>query len=167
MDYSNSEEIPADLEEIAARLREQRAEATPFDLDRIKLRAMKQAETTPPNLYTRKKGQFMKSRLALVLVLATGMLMGTTGATLAVTGSSGSGSAAENQYTPPKQDDDNGATLGASDSGGLSDPDLQVAATSDSGSLPFSGFAAVPLLVLGIGFLLLGLVMRRGRASTS
>ncbi len=43
----------------------------------------------------------MKSRLALTLLLVAGFMLSTTGATLAISGSSGHGSAATNQYIQP------------------------------------------------------------------
>ena len=43
----------------------------------------------------------LKSRLALTALIAVGAMMSGTGATLAVTGSSGSGSAEQHQYTTP------------------------------------------------------------------
>ena len=43
----------------------------------------------------------LKSRLALTALIAVGAMMSGTGATLAVTGSSGSGSAEKHQYTTP------------------------------------------------------------------
>ncbi len=49
--------------------------------------------------FGKKKGTFMKSRLAVVMVLALGMVcLGGSGAALAASGSSGSGSAGSAQY---------------------------------------------------------------------
>ena len=119
----------------------------------------------------------MKSRLALTAVVAVGLMLSTTGATLAITGSSGSGNAAQSQYqnvsptteeggetSPPtkKAASRKASRLAANGSG----PEVQaaateqVAATGDSGSLPFTGFVAIPLLVIGVGLLSAGLLLR-------
>ncbi|HEX2161456.1 MAG TPA: hypothetical protein VHF88_06510 [Thermoleophilaceae bacterium] len=96
MDQSNNP-APGDLSEVADRLRESRSVPTPLELDELKLRARHQAarSSTSPG------GNMLKSRLALTALIAVGAMMSGTGATLAVTGSSGSGSAEEHQYTTP------------------------------------------------------------------
>lgn len=173
MNYSNRDRFPAELEEIEARLRAERVTAGPLELDRIKLRAIQQADRPQLGFISRKKGTLMKSRLALMLMIATGVVMSTTGATLAISGSSGSGSAAENQYCTAgddseacDRDDDPAVVLGSSDEGdaavaGVPPPEEQVAtASTDSGTLPFTGFAAIPLLILGLGFVSVGLLLR-------
>lgn len=98
----------------------------------------------------------MKSRIALMFVIALGMLMGTTGVTMAVSGSSGSGSAAEKQYCEAGEDcGDTEIVLGSDD------PGEQVeTANTDPGTLPFTGFAAIPLMILGLGFVSIGLLLR-------
>lgn len=163
MNYSDRDHSPAELEGIEARLRAERATATPLDLDRMKLRAIQQADRPQDSYYTRQKGTLMKSRLALTFVIATGMLMGTAGATLAISGSSGSGSAAENQYCEAGDEgcgEDPSVVLGASDEG-VPPPEAQVeTANTDPGTLPFTGFAAIPLMILGLGFVSVGLLLR-------
>lgn len=177
MHRSNRDRIPARLERVVARLRRERATTTPLELDRIKLQAMRQAERPRPSFYARQKGMLMKSRLALMALVATGLMLSTTGATLAITGSSGSGNAAQSQYqnvapvtgeggepspTTEEGGEPQGKTLGGNGSG----PEVQaaateqVAATGDSGSLPFTGYLAIPLLVVGVGLLSLGMVLR-------
>ena len=115
----------------------------------------------------------MKSRLALMLMIVAGLMMSTTGATLAITGSSGSGSAAVNQYdtVAPQQDDGDqpeAGTLGTEDSGddgedGDTAPVAeQVEVAGDDGdSLPFTGFVAIPLLLGGVALVSVGAVLRR------
>jgi hypothetical protein len=176
MDYSNRDRTPADLEETAARLRVERATATPLELDRIKLQAMRQSERPRPSLYARKKGMFMKSRLALTLTIAAGFMLSTTGATLAITGSSGSGSAAQNQYgqvLPANEGGNNNKNdqLGANKSSStepVAAEQVQVASSS-GGSLPFTGFVAIPLLIVGVGLISFGAILRRktGRRPTA
>lgn len=165
MDYQERDGIPAELEHVAARLREQRTTPTAMELDRMKLRILERAGQPRPGLISRKKETWMKSRFALTLVIATGLLMGTGGATMAVTGNSGSGSAADKQYSPANVAGDKSggddAVLGSSSGGDVADPSEQVATASSSpDSLPFSGFAAIPLLVLGTVLLIGGTALR-------
>jgi hypothetical protein len=101
MDNSNRNLTPSELEPIEALLRAERATASPLDLDRLKLQAIGRAERSQTSIYARTKGSLMKSRLALTLLLVVGFMFSTTGATLAISGSSGSGSAAGNQYVSP------------------------------------------------------------------
>ena len=178
MDYSNRHRSPADSEETTERLlRAERATATSLDLDRIKLQAIRQAERPRPSFYARQKGMLMKSRLALTMVIAAGFMLSTTGATLAITGNSGSGSAAQSQYQNihpidtgnENEGNDAPVVLGTedtADSAPQAPAAEQVAVVSDSDSLPFTGFVAIPLLLIGIALLSLGAVLRRkaGRA---
>ncbi len=114
----------------------------------------------------------MKSRVAVVMVLALGVFMSGTGATLAVSGISASGSASSAQYPDDTPRGDNGV-LGTRGSGGNKDEQQpasavagetqsfrQVASTSSSGSLPFTGFLAIPVLIVGFGLLGAGVAMR-------
>jgi hypothetical protein len=173
MDHSNRDRTPADLSTIAERLREERPTATALELDRIKLRARSQAQRSATGIYALKKGSLMKSRLALMLMIVAGLTMSTTGATLAITGSSGSGSAAVNQYdtVAPQQDEGDqpeAGTLGTEDSGDDGDDgdtapvaeQVEVAG-DDGGSLPFTGFIAIPLLLGGVALVSVGAVLRR------
>ena len=56
MHHSNRDRTPAKLEGVVARLRRERASATPLEFDRIKLQAMRQAERPQPSFYARQKG---------------------------------------------------------------------------------------------------------------
>ena len=145
-----------DFDDIVRLLREERPEASELELDRIKRRVMAR---------TPRKGQPMRSRLAILAMLVLGMLMSGTGAGLAVQGfGDGSDDASEAQY-PPKNE---GNVLGEEDSGGnLPDEeavqeDAQVAQQVEAGdSLPFTGFVAIPVLVGGVALLAGGMVLRR------
>lgn len=168
MDRNDRDRTPADLVRIEQRLREERPLATPLELDRIKLRARHQAERPGTSFYARQKGKLMKSRLALVLMIALGLMMSTTGATLAISGSSGSGSAAQNQYdtVQPQQtggDQPQAETLGDTGNEVPTEAEqVEVADTSDEGgSLPFTGFVAIPLLIGGVALVSAGAVLRR------
>jgi hypothetical protein len=205
MDHSKRNRTPAELEGIEAALRAERHEATPLELDRIKLQAIRQAERSRPSLYARKKGTLMKSRLALTLLLVAGFMLSTTGATLAISGSSGNGGAASTQYVSPgtgggnhpehevkgvneqggkENCKSNGGNNGGGGNGGAGNgggencntpaPTLeptaevevapvaaeQQAVVSSGSSLPFTGFVAIPLLVIGLGLIVVGAVLR-------
>jgi hypothetical protein len=129
----------------------------------------------------------MKSRLALVSVLALGVFMSGTGATLALSGTSGSGSASSAQYPPEHEHEEHlcesGSGSGGGGNGGESGSgcnhesehcgptssggngeacetqEVRQVETS-SGSLPFTGFMAIPVLIIGLGLLGGGVAMR-------
>jgi hypothetical protein len=143
-----------------------------LELDKIKQRARRQAADQ-----SRRK-QSMKSRLAIVAMVAFGMLFSTAGAGLAVSGiTSDSNNASVAQYaTPTPTPGDEGGVLPAEETnnapaGGVlpaeasqpaeaAQPARQVAATTAS-QLPFTGFAAIPVMLGGIALLTGGLVLRR------
>lgn len=137
----------------------------------------------------------MKSRVALVAVLALGVFMSGTGATLAVSGLANTGSASSAQYPGENGKKshhlvegenssggkcDNGSNSAASGNGNGSGSSSdkcanskpvpaatvetqaveQVAVTGSSSSLPFTGFLAVPVLIVGLGLLGAGVAMR-------
>ena len=86
--------LPEDLRDLAGRLRDQRAEATGLELDRMKTRAMAKAASSRP------KGFALRSRgMAAVLTLA--LMAAGTGGVLAGGGhGKGGGSSAKSQYKP-------------------------------------------------------------------
>jgi hypothetical protein len=208
---SNRNRIPAELQDIEDTLRANRHEASPLELDRIKLQAIRQADQGRPSFVARQKGAFMKSRLAMMLVIAAGFLLSTTGAGLAISGSSGSGSAAGTQYTPAgveehgghqnegqgvkgaathggsKCSENGGNSSGSNGAGGNSGangngncnntepaetetapaevevapvPAEQQAVVSNGSSLPFTGFVAIPLLIIGVLMVVGGALLR-------
>jgi len=127
------------------------------------------------------------TRTAYILVLATAMLMSLSGTSLAVTGISGSGSVGIAQYVgaPGESGDapagDKGGNAPAGDEGGnapvsLGNPnpggsDVQAASQDSvsqagSGTLPFTGFLVIPLLVAGGVLLSAGLLLRRTSLSS-
>ena len=120
----------------------------------------------------------MKSRLVVLTMLVLGMLLSTTGAGLAVSGLSGD-NASIAEYAQPSPGG-GGGVLGDEDSGGGNEapsggdespsggeegadvqPSRQVEAGADNDNLPFTGFAAIPVLIGGIALLSAGLVLRR------
>ena len=102
----------------------------------------------------------MKPRIAVALVLALGLLTSGTGATRAVI--SESGSAAEGQYPElkPKDSIDPGVLGSEPGTGGSAIREEQQVASSGGSELPFTGFLAIPLLVVGVVFLVTGGVIR-------
>ncbi len=105
----------------------------------------------------------MKSRLALTLMIVAGLMLSTTGAGLAISGNSGSGNAATNQYKqvePKENENGNGNVLGQNQGGGDTQPTEQVAATGGSSSLPFTGFFTIPLILGGVALLAVGGTLR-------
>lgn len=164
----HDDELGSELQPIADRLRAERPTLSAMELDVVKQRA--RAAATRPT--TPKRG-FMRSRLAILLMLVLGLTFSTTGAGLAISGfADGGGQAAATQYD---NGDDGGGVLPDSDNGDdnggggnaadeTDEADVQPARQFESaqgGSLPFTGFAAIPVLVLGLGLLSAGLIVRR------
>ena len=162
------------LEAIAARLREERPQADALQLDRIKLRVLKARKGAgrawlPEAINRYGKGTLMTSRIAITILLALGIMMSGAGATLAVQGlSDDTGSAAQVQYPEeekPRQQSEEQQVLGEQATGGEAQADEQAAAADED--LAFTGFAAIPLLLLGVGLFSAGVVMRRRTRSGS
>ena len=124
----------------------------------------------------------MKSRLVILSMLVLGILLSTTGAGLAVSGLSGdNASVAQYGATTPTASPGGGGVLGDQDTGSGVQPNQgggnapsggggkksvqptrQVEAGANTGNnLPFTGFAAIPILLGGIALLSAGLVLRR------
>jgi hypothetical protein len=162
--------IPAELAPVEDRLRAARVHAGALELDELKLRARRQATHAAPAY--RKGTTFMKSRLALTLMIVFGLMMSGTGATLALDSVGNDDSAASGVYPDQEergQDDDtlagedvpsedvpDGEVVGTEDV----QPTSQVAAGESGGSLPFTGFLAIPLLLGGVALLGTGAVVR-------
>lgn len=176
MNEINGQNLPPELTRIEERLREERTTASGLELDQLKLRALRQSRQAKPG--TQPKGQWMKSRLVLVTMIVAGLMMSMTGATLAISGSSGDGNAAQRAYeddTVAGQDQGGGGaddTVGGNevagqDNGAGSTPEdaqevQQAAASGDGdGTLPFTGLLAVPLMIGGVALLGTGAMLRR------
>ncbi len=118
----------------------------------------------------------MKPRFAILSMLATGILLMGAGTGLAISGISSSDNASVAQYpvaTAPgsgvagQQQGGKGGGVGSlDDQGGAAGEARQLAVTGDDGSLPVTGFAAIPVIFAGLGLLVAGLVIRRRTAST-
>lgn len=131
----------------------------------------------------------MRSRLAIIAMLVFGGLLSTGGGALAVSGfSSQQDNAAVTQYGPSGEDDDGdqgvlgedesggGGPAGTQDDGGGGGGDdnaVQPAEQVEAGAqatggeeqLPFTGFAAIPILLGGVALLATGLALRRRSAT--
>ena len=147
----------------------------------------------------------MKSRMAIVAMLVSGLVMSTAGTGLAVTGLTDTESAAEGQYGPvittpaptptpetpaptpppttlggpqgdvqgqvatgetpapapaPVEEESTPAPKPAATIAPAQAP-RQVVAVKSGNELPFTGFSAIPVLLVGLGLLAGGLVLRR------
>jgi len=186
---SNNEDLQPDLQPVVAQLRAHRPEATALELDAIK-QQIRMRVSKPARRRTRRT-QLMKSRFVVLTTLVLGMLFSTAGAGLAVTGLTGNdaGVAQYGKTTPPpatnvlgEQDEgtDSQNVLPESDSGdapagGNGDDAVQPSRQAEAGAttpstasqLPFTGFAAIPILLIGIAMLTAGLVLRRQKPDAS
>jgi hypothetical protein len=119
----------------------------------------------------------MKSRLALFSLLVAAMVLGTAGAAFAVGGSSTDASVAQYGTPTPTPTSTGGNVLGEQAGGGSGggqvagagtqgavQPARQVEAGVRSASLPFTGFLAIPVLLIGGALLSVGLLLRRRAA---
>ena len=119
----------------------------------------------------------MKSRLVILTMLVLGMLLSTTGAGLAVTGLSGTNAvdrpvrdpdarpeaAASSATRTPAPAPRPRRTAAAARAAGPPTPSLRGRSrrAPTTAALPFTGFAAIPVLLGGIALLSAGLVLRR------
>jgi hypothetical protein len=177
---SHNDDLQPDLQPVIDQLRANRPEATALELDAIKQRV--RARSSQPARRRTRRAQLMKSRMVILTMLVFGMLLSTAGAGLAVSGLNSKHNASVAQYgtpTPTATESPTTAVLGDQDSGSGTSPsadnggggngpsnDVQPARQVEAGStspssLPFTGFAAVPILLGGIVLLSAGLVLRR------
>jgi hypothetical protein len=161
MDRNDHERIPAELADVVQRLRDERPEASALELDRIKLRAQASARR-----HAQRREPFMRSRLAITSMLVVGVLMSGAGAGLAVSGISGSGSSGNAQYPTTKTDTQTvlpTTETNTPSSTTETNPAQQTrqVSSNDSNQLPFTGYAAIPVLLIGLSLLSVGVVMRR------
>jgi hypothetical protein len=168
-----------EFDDVIRLLEDGRPRATDLELDQIKQRIRRGQAATPSG-----RKQSMKSRLTILAMVAFGMLFSTAGAGLAVSGiSSNTNNASVAQYgTPTPTPTPVSTTVAAEEEGGVlpaeetnnapegdvapaeeatqTQPTRQVEATTGS-QLPFTGFAAIPVMLGGIALLTGGLVLRR------
>jgi hypothetical protein len=169
---SQYDDLQPDLQPVIDQLRANRPEATALELDAVKQRV--QARVANPARRRTRGNQLMKSRLVILTMLVLGMMLSTTGAGLAVTGLSGDNAGVAEYKTPTgggvlgDQDSGSGTQPSNGGGGGTSpntatpvQPARQVEAGANNSKLPFTGFAAIPVLLGGIALLSAGLVLRR------
>jgi hypothetical protein len=161
-----------ELQPVIDLLSAHRPEATALELD-----ATKQVVLARVKRSEKSRSGFMRSRAAILVTLVLGFTLSTAGAGLAVTGLAGNDQASTAQYPsqvvpqPPDKvapEENGGQVLPSTDSRPAQRPDVQpdrqvVAGVqaSDDTQLPFTGFAAIPVLLIGLALLSGGLMMRR------
>src|SRR5918994_4583133 len=155
------------LDEVGERLRDARPALTPLELDAVQRRVL-----APAARSTTEGTRTVKTRIAIIATLMFGMLFSTAGAGLAVGGFADDDQASVAQYS---NDDDKGGVLGGNDRGEdergvVGESDVSAAEQTEftaqgdetGGQLPFTGFAAIPVLLVGLALLGGGtLLMRR------
>ena len=181
--------LPDDLLDVAQTLERQRPRLDGIELDELKRRTMRASRTTAPSTH---KGPFMRTRLAIMTLLASGLILSGGGTAIGITALSATDDASLAQYGKPSSGP--GQVLGETESGGSDEADdsapgvagggdgaggvlgttaqggedvqaaRQVGTAPASGSLPFTGFAAIPVLLMGLALLTAGLVLRRRSA---
>lgn len=167
----------AELGPVIARLEAEKPTASELELGLIRQRVR---DRVAPSARRSRRTEIMRSRLAIIAMLVFGGLLSTSGGALAVSGfTSQQGNAAQGQYGGVQgEEDDQGdqgvlgedesgggpATTPNSGGGGPTQPARQVEAGAQGtggDELPFTGFAAIPILLGGVGLLTAGLVLRR------
>lgn len=171
---SQNDDLQPDLQPVIDMLRANRPEATALELDAVKQQV--RARVANPARRRTRGNQLMKSRLVILTMLVLGMLLSTTGAGLAVSGLSGKNAGIAEYSTPtggggvlgdqdtgsgaPEENNGGGGTA-PNESSNDTQPARQVEAGANNSKLPFTGFAAIPVLLGGIALLSAGLVLRR------
>jgi hypothetical protein len=173
MSHNDDHLHDAELGPVIARLQAERPTASDLELGLIRQRVQGRVS---PSARRSRRTEFMRSRLAIIAMLVSGMVLSTGGGALAVSGFTGQGdNAAKSQYGTTNTDNGDNGVLGEEESGGPAgaeengapagtQPARQVEAGAQGtgeAQLPFTGFAAIPILLGGVALLTAGLVMRR------
>jgi hypothetical protein len=186
MRRSRDHGLPEELTGVAEQLRAHRGELTALELDRVKLRSRAGAAGMPPIKIKREERIVMSTRASILAVLVAGIVFSGAGAAMGISGLAGSsGGAGDVQYPnavvptghstpgtlgggvvvagahnvrPAHATATGNGVAGAS---AVAQPTRQRSLSGGSGGLPFTGYAAIPVLLLGIGLLGAGVAMRR------
>lgn len=170
---------PPDLEDVVRLLGESRPALDEHQAERMVTRITHRSTSHRISQETP-----LRSRLAVITMLVLGFAFSGSGVGLAISGSGSSGTSATQQYDKPDDSDvlgdqggndgvDNGVKNDGASGGNPSDtstdstqPSRQttVEAGDTGSSLPFTGFAAVPVMLIGLALLASGLVLRRRTA---
>ncbi len=201
---SRKQNIPEDLRGIDAALRDSRPELSADRMASVAARAQSRARASVlPQVNS--KESFLRSRIAITLMLVLGFGFSSAGVGMAVQGvSSQDTSAADAQYgrsdqpaLVPAEDrdevqdvteegqnptgdnptgenptgdrggnevagqDDQGADNGGQVAGDEAQESRQLGVENGSEELPFTGFAAIPVLLMGFALLTAGFMLRR------
>ena len=162
-----------DLQPVVDALRANRPEMSALELDAAKQRVYARVARQPGR--RARSADLMKSRIAILATLVVGMLFSTAGASLAISGFASSNDKASVAQYGPQDTGGGGGVLGEDEGGGPTtqennggggngvQPARQVEAGSQGSEeqLPFTGFAAIPILLGGVALLTTGLVLRR------
>ena len=179
-----------DFDHVARALRAHCPDATPLELDRIKLDARRRAARRTRSQLS-SKGLFMRSRLFITALVAGGVLMLGGGAALGVSGLSSTRSASIAQYNATPTSVTPGVTTQVTTTQAPATTTTEVSPTTTTGeegpsggtlgergnhapagavqgarqvsgkSLPFTGYLAIPILLLGLAMLGGGAALRR------
>jgi hypothetical protein len=149
-----------DFDAITARLEAGRPTLSAHELDDLARRCRLRSKRTK-----RRKEPFMRTRFAITSMLVIGVLLTcTAGAGMALSGTSSSGSAGNAQYAPPPNHHHQTHLIIPSKDVAppttTVQPAAQLAAPKDGDTLPFTGLLLIPMIILGVGMLLVGLVLR-------
>jgi hypothetical protein len=168
-----------ELQPVVDALRANRPELSALELDAVKQRVHARVARQPGR--RARSADLMKSRIAILATLVVGMLFSTAGASLAITGfASNSDKASVAQYGggEDKGGGGGGGVLGEDEGGGPTTQEnnggggnggngvqparqVEAGAQGSEEQLPFTGFAAIPILLGGVALLTTGLVLRR------
>lgn len=157
------------IEDVERHLREERPQPTGEQLERMRRISLSSSRGRRRRAPLR-GFQPGLARLAMVALLSGALLVAATSTSLAVSGISGDGSAGKAQYCGGGREDalgdaERGGVDRSDETGSPCDSERQLASAGDD-SLPFTGLAMVPLLVLGCILLVSGFLLRhRGRAA--
>lgn len=162
------DELTPELRSVAERLRAERPTLDGLELDSVKTRARARAAAAEPRARRHGKGALLKSRLAITMMLALGILMSLSGAGMAVSGLDVEGNTADVEY-PREHSTSTLVEPGDRGGGGVGHSSVEPAGQEGTdggggGELAFTGFVAIPVLIGGLALLASGLVLRRRAA---